>query len=374
MGKIKSVPNKRQSNIELLRIIAMLMIIAHHVAVHSGFGFSSQDVTVNRLWIQFIQMGGKIGVDIFVLISGYFLVTSPKLNHKKTVKLWLQIVSYSASLYIIALLVFNESISVNGVLKNFMPITYSKWWFAGTYFILFLLSPFINKALNSISKNDYRKLLLLLIVCWCIIPSAIKQSVQMNPLLWFVLLYALAGYIRLHVDTKKYNSKYCILAAAIIILLNYSLTVLFDFWGKTDEFYATYSTYFYEMNMLPILAVSVLLLLGFLNLNLGCNSLINIVSSATFGVYLIHENNYIRPRLWGTIFNNSAYADSSFLIPYTVLQIVVVFIACTLIELIRIYCVERLYVGIIDRFLSTVKRCTKKIFSLKIFCKAEKYL
>ena len=366
--------SKRQSNIELLRIISMLMIIAHHVSVYSGFWFSSNDVTAIKLWAQFIQMGGKIGVDIFVLISGYFMVTNPALNHKKTVKLWLQIVSYSATLYLIAVLMFDEVLSLNGVLKNFMPITYSKWWFAGTYFILYLLSPFINKMLNVLDKKEYRKLLLLMAVCWCIIPSSIKQSVQMNNLLWFVFLYALAGYIRLHLDIKRYKSTYCILGAVIVAGLNYLLTVIFDIWGKEDAFYATYSTYFYEMNMLPIVVISVLLFIGFLNFDIKYSSFINIVSSATFGVYLIHENNYIRRFLWETLFNNRAYGDISVLIPYTILQIFVVFTACTIIELFRIYCVERIYIGFIDKFLMLVKGCLRKICSLNLFNKVKKYL
>lgn len=56
----------RQSNIELLRIIAMVMIVGHHFAVHGWEGgFPYPSISVNRLWIQFIQMGGKIGVNVF---------------------------------------------------------------------------------------------------------------------------------------------------------------------------------------------------------------------------------------------------------------------------------------------------------------------
>ena len=73
-GVVIKNKNHRSSNIELLRIIAMIMIIAHHVSVHSGFVYPGEIISFNRLWIQFIQLGGKIGVNIFVLISGYFLV------------------------------------------------------------------------------------------------------------------------------------------------------------------------------------------------------------------------------------------------------------------------------------------------------------
>ena len=62
----------RKSNFELLRIIAMIMIVFHHFAIFSESKFDINLITLNRLWNQFIRMGGKIGVNIFVLISGYF--------------------------------------------------------------------------------------------------------------------------------------------------------------------------------------------------------------------------------------------------------------------------------------------------------------
>ena len=88
----------RQSNIELLRIIAMVIIVAHHFAVHGGFDFPIETVAPNRLWIQFLALGGKIGVNIFVLISGYFLIDAKSLKKVKVLKLWLQIFTYSASI------------------------------------------------------------------------------------------------------------------------------------------------------------------------------------------------------------------------------------------------------------------------------------
>ncbi len=66
---------QRQSSIELLRIIAMILIVAHHFEIHGGFAYPQDAVSVNRIWMQFISSGGKVGVNIFVLLSGYFLVS-----------------------------------------------------------------------------------------------------------------------------------------------------------------------------------------------------------------------------------------------------------------------------------------------------------
>ena len=81
----------RQSNIELLRIFAMLIIIGHHFALYGGLGDCTEVYFVNRVWIQFLMISGKLGVSLFVLISGFFLIKMPKLRMEKLIKLWLQV-------------------------------------------------------------------------------------------------------------------------------------------------------------------------------------------------------------------------------------------------------------------------------------------
>ena len=60
---------------ELLRIPAMLLIVLHHFSAHGKWpgagGWPSADLAVS-----FLSLGGKAGVDIFILISGYFLCKS----------------------------------------------------------------------------------------------------------------------------------------------------------------------------------------------------------------------------------------------------------------------------------------------------------
>ena len=64
----------RDSSFELLRIISMFFIAICHFATHGGFDFGAQTLTLPRFWWYFIEMGGNFGVDVFVLISGYFLL------------------------------------------------------------------------------------------------------------------------------------------------------------------------------------------------------------------------------------------------------------------------------------------------------------
>ena len=222
----------------------MLLIVAHHFSVHGGFEFAADTITLNRLWIQFIQIGGKIGVNVFVLISGYFLVTAPGNKTDKLLKLWLQIFTYSAVIFIVFAAAGATSPSARDIIKAALPITFSQWSFASAYFVLYLLSPFVNKLLNALGKRDYRLLLCILTVCWCIVPTFTAKLFESNYLLWFIYLYSLAGYLRIHADTEKLSARLCLLCALCITMPTFLSTVVFDQLGKKIAFFASHATFF----------------------------------------------------------------------------------------------------------------------------------
>lgn len=367
MKNNSAINSARKSNIELLRIIAMVMIIAHHIAVHSNFVFPTNSISINRLWIQFIQMGGKIGVDIFVLISGYFLITSNSIKTSKVLKLWLQIFTYSAGVFLVIILFSPQALGIKALVKNVFPITFSKWWFASAYFMLYLISPYINRLLNSFCKKEYQRLLVLLFVSWCVIPTFLSASWQSNSLLWFVFLYALAGYVRLYIDVTSIKSSKCILIAGAIAVLTFLSVITFDILGLKFSFVATHTTFFYGMEKLPILVISLMLFLGFANMKIGYVPFINTISSTCFGIYLLHDNNYVRELLWSTIFQNTNYQQSNFLIPYTLMQIIVVFVICTIIEFIRIHLIEKVYLKPVEKLSNWVNVKLENLFSHSFF-------
>jgi surface polysaccharide O-acyltransferase-like enzyme len=357
----------RRSNIELLRIIAMIMIVAHHFAVHSGFDFPADTVTVNRLWIQFIQLGGKIGVDVFVLISGYFLISSAELKTNKVLKLWLQIFTYSSVIFFVFFGFGAVSFGFKTLLKNILPVSFSQWWFASTYFVLYLISPYLNKLLNTLDKKSYQRFLALLTFCWCIIPTFLSVTWQSNELLWFIYLYSLAGYVRLHASESSVKGTTLIAVSSALAVLTFLSAVVFDILGTKTAFFGRHATFFYDMQKIPVLLISLLMFVGFLKIDIGYKPIINIISSATFGVYLIHDNKYVRQFLWETVFKNASFADSAVLIPYSVAVIAVVFAACTAVELLRIYALEKHYMKAVDKFSALVNKWTEKFFSLKFF-------
>lgn len=65
----------RNSSIELLRIIAMFMILMHHFIVHNGYDVLKLPLGPERIFFQLVmQGGGKVGVVIFFSISAWFFL------------------------------------------------------------------------------------------------------------------------------------------------------------------------------------------------------------------------------------------------------------------------------------------------------------
>ena len=367
MSEIKSGQSVRKSSIELLRIIAMVMIVFHHFAVHGGFTWTSSSNLLTQLWYLFIIMGGKVGVNVFVFITGYYLIKSKDdfFRPIKILKFWGQVFFYSAVIFAIFLLCGSTSFGISELIKNLLPITYGKWWFASTYFVLYLFHPFINKLLCNLEKGLYQKLLILLVVCWSILPTFTKSSFESNSLLWFVTLYAISGYIRLYGLNPKFGTKFYlalfIISSGLTYLSSVVLTLLADKWSIFEGS----ATYFYGQEKITTLTVSLSLFLLFATLNMGYHKWINVIASATFGVYLIHDNTLVRKFLWLELFQNANYQESPLLIPYSIGVSLLVYAVCTLIDWLRQLLLERPLMKAVTPIVTKERQVPKILMRLK---------
>jgi surface polysaccharide O-acyltransferase-like enzyme len=134
------------------------------------------------------------------------------------------------------------------------------------------------------------------------------------------------------------------LSFTILVLSVIILNIL----GIKNNSFSIHATYLKEMNMIPTLLCSLSLFLGFKNLNIGCNKVINTISASTFGVYLIHDNYFVGPFLWNTVFQNTLFLDSPFLLLHAIMTTIVIFLGCTIIDQIRLHLLERPLFWLLD--------------------------
>lgn len=80
----------RNSSIELLRIVAMFMILAHHFVVHNGYDAKNLPLGPERISFQLVmQGGGKVGVVIFFTISAWFFLDKEQTIKSNLKRIWI---------------------------------------------------------------------------------------------------------------------------------------------------------------------------------------------------------------------------------------------------------------------------------------------
>ncbi len=156
----------RSSNLELFRIIAMILIVAHHYVVNSGLlNCITSDVTsAKSLFLLIFGWAGKTGINCFVLITGYFMCTS-KITLRKGLKLLLEVELYNILIFIIFLATSYVDFSFKLMLKSILPITSLKTGFVSCYLVFFCFIPFLNILIHAMNQKQH---ITLTSLCLCI--------------------------------------------------------------------------------------------------------------------------------------------------------------------------------------------------------------
>lgn len=149
----------RESQFELLRILAMVLIIIHHYAIHGGI-LEAEVRTTNKYVAVLIYSFGQVAVNVFILITGYFLIDS-KFKIKKLFKLIFQVLFYTISVLILYI-IFKGIPNWYTVKTCLFPITSGTYWFITSYVCLYCLSPFLNILIKNLNKENHRTIIILL--------------------------------------------------------------------------------------------------------------------------------------------------------------------------------------------------------------------
>ena len=352
----KSGTSIRNSNIEFLRIISMMFIVLSHVCVHSGFDVSVMTVQINKLFIRWGVLG-NLGVDIFVMISGYFLCER-NFGLKQLIRLWTQVWTYS-TLILLGCGVFMEyPLSVKRIISAFLPTIFAEYWFFTAYIVLMLITPLLNEFIKYTSRSTYDKILLTLFVVWFAIPTISMQNMFSDEIPQFIFLYLLGAYFKKYPENLLNSPvlQKCLTIISFGVL--FSSTVVM---ALIKENFISYQ--FYLRNSVVIIGCAVGLFAISVYSNPKHNKLVNLVGSCTFGIYLIHDNNIVRELLWTDWLSNINYVNSIMFIPRLIASVLIVFVVSLAIEFSRQKTIARPLENIVYNIVSYVIKKTNNMIS-----------
>ena len=340
--------NIRKSNIELLRIIGMLMIIAHHYVLNSGIidAFEVGSTSMNYVFLTLWGMWGKTGINIFILISGYFMCTS-SLTIRRYCKVFLEWALYNFGIYLIMLIAGYETAGPKRIFDLFFFFfiyANRSGCFVYSFLIFYLFIPFINILIRSMTKAEFKNFVLLLLFVFTILSTFFFNKAIFGEVFWFIAVYFWGAYLRLYPPVWSESIKTSRRLFALSLVITFASVVFMIMMGavikKGSPFY-----FLYDANKLGAVLVSVMMFVTFKNLSIGYSKLINLIAKTTFGVLLIHANSSAwREFMWVDLLHvNTFYSLPLFvLVCRSILIVAGVFVFCSLIDMIRIYLIERL--------------------------------
>ena len=340
---------QRNYGIDLLKIIAMLMIVIIHTQGHGGILFSgilpyTQETFFYSNYAASLLIESFIfpAVNCYALITGY-VNWNRKIRYYKLAIFWIQILFYMisiASIYSIVEASFDQTIWFNA----FFPIMSYQYWYMTAYVGVFLLMPILNAYIQNTEKKALLWHLLLLFIFMSVLPLFFSH--QGDPFIfnsgystfWLVLMY-LAGGVISKCDLGLYISKaQSFIYYIFITVFSWGYKIIIDYLNTFAQANITVLNIFdYRTPTCILSAIFLLFLFKKIKVNkFIVQRIISLLSSTTLGVYLIHEHPIVRYNIIRDYARDFVNFPTYKMVMYILLGSITIYITCTVIDFFRL--------------------------------------
>lgn len=308
---------KRNANIEIMRMMCMFLIIIHHAVLYSDV-LSNSGVSMNKYIAAILYIGGKYGANVFLAITAYFLMDKT-FHLKRVLCVWKTTFFYGVLFFILNIFVGFRAFELRDICETILPISYKAYWFVTTYVALVMLSPFLNFLIHKLGK---KALGVLVVICagMVTIPATFLPGanpyVDESHLFLGVSIYLAVGFYKKWIELENdsntsqmlkinrlrafgggiacFGFLWMVLSAILIITLNKaSLNGHITYWMSGEA--------------LPMLMFSLGTSVVVFNKPVKENKFVSAISGGTFDIYLIHMNHFVYMWLWNKIIRVQDY-------------------------------------------------------------------
>lgn len=297
---------QRQANIEALRVLAILGIVVQHYTGHGLNGFMApyhvaeygpEEFSDVLAWLctQSAYALGQTGVNTFVLITGWFLGRRTTWRWRGMLGVSAQTVFYTTIIYCIAVAVGFAPFKWFDALDCLMPIPIEHHWFIRTYIPLLLAAPLLAFAVHKLSRRTYTFMLAVLLALHVRYVWGDTFSEGGRDLQWFLILFLTGNYLR------RYRPRRLMAHAGTVLLIVLAVFVATS--AAVSLVKGDYLLLHSPGNNTLVYVMSVLIFLCAVRTRPDAPWAAKLAKAAPYvlGVYLIHDDIWVRNMLWGHI-------------------------------------------------------------------------
>lgn len=254
--------SKRNIGLDMLRIIAMAMIVAFHYQIHVS---NDTAMFTSPSWKQalLILFGswGVYGSNYFGAVSAYYLSEKKTISYTKILELFIKTSIFATVLYLFVCFGGFSSFSFINLMKCILAVFTYQYWFVSAWIIMALIFPLINKAIESLDKNTYSILLIVLFLFFFIYASifGFDLSGRLGCAIW---IYLSVNFIKKYYESMCINTRAWTLILLICLFVNISYELLVEMLNLYDKKYI----YIFENGASPTAAIGAIALL-FIGMN-----------------------------------------------------------------------------------------------------------
>lgn len=339
---------KREANFEILRVIAILMVLTLHYLSHTDLLLKTGEKATSLQFAgQLIESFCIVAVNVWVLISGYFLSKSDfKLS--RILQLVAEVYFYTLLVTLVMQVVNTANVAeTDRIFKTtqfFFPISSEHYSFATAYILLYVIAPILNKGVLHLTRKQLKASIIGLLIWFCFIKSFIPVNFPTDMmgynLDWYICLYLIAAYIRKYNVRIVNSGKTSILLYVGASFLSFLMAVvLHEINYKTGRFiYYSGVTFHYNFILCLVGALGLFSTFRYLKVKEGIVAkAARILAPFSFGIYLLHEHLEIRDRWveWMKGIFGNVPATIPGMIGHLILCILTLFVSCVFVDWIR---------------------------------------
>lgn len=271
------------------------VIVLHYNNGEIGGGFSYASGS-NLVIIMILESMFICAVNLYMLISGYFLCEKETRKPGKPLELLVQVMLFGLGFELLNILLKRSEFSVKGIFFSLVPDNY----FVILYLVCFMVSPYVNILIKTLGKEKSRKMLFVLGGLFSLWPTIVDVFQEISGTQWlglssvgmlgsqsgytivnFLLMYCIGAYL------KQYGRKDYKPAAlwGLFLLMTAGITI----WAEIENLGGAMGKTAWAYCSPLVIGEAVIIFLIFARLEMGSSRVVNLLARGSFTVYLLHS-------------------------------------------------------------------------------------
>ncbi|MBQ6381815.1 MAG: acyltransferase [Clostridia bacterium] len=301
----------RSSGIELLKIIAIFLIMIHHVTQawldFAHLEFTAANMSGQMFVLLVFKHCGNVGNLIFFVSSAWFLADKTNSKKQKVIHMVMDIWLISVLFVLVPLLTKANFVSGKLVIKSLLPVTFENYWYMTCYLLFYLLFPGLNVIINKVGRSRHLRIAFVLSFLYIVVNNVIEDRYYYSYLILWIAVYFIVTYIKRYRESFAANQKknaIIFIVSAVAFLLQLAVTWFVTLKTSLHDGWLLYWNVI-KNPVIIVMAISLVFLASSFKFH---NKIINSVSALSLLIYLIHGNyinrHYYLTYVWKFMYTN----------------------------------------------------------------------